>query len=90
MSGKDKSMHPVSHEPVEVDGVYTNEWGREERLKRGDTFPADPILGTTEWRLAEFDFENHHEGQTDERLIFKEKGHGKQEKVHPQYSNADE
>ena len=87
MSGKDKDMHPVSREEVEVDGVYTNEWGREEHLKRGEAFPSDPILGTTEWRLTEYDLENHHDGRTDERLIVKEKGHGKQDKLEPQYTS---
>lgn len=90
MSSKDKSMLPISREEVEVDGVYTNEWGREENLKRGEDFPTDPIMGSTEWKLTEFDFENHHDGRTDERLIVKEKGHGKQQKVKPKYtSNPD-
>ncbi|AZN39434.1 transposase [Paenibacillus albus] len=61
-------MDPVSGEPVEVDGVYTNELGREEHLKRGDVFPADPQIGTTEWELTQLAFDNHHEGKTDERL----------------------
>ncbi|MBO7748286.1 transposase [Paenibacillus sp. MWE-103] len=64
-------MEPVSGEPVEVDGVYKNEWGREEKLSRGDIFPADPQLGTTEWELTQLDFENHHEGKTDVRLVAK-------------------
>lgn len=62
-------MAPLSGEPVEVDGVYKNEWGREEQLERGQVFPADPMLGTTEWELAELSFDNHHKGQTDPRLI---------------------
>lgn len=90
MAGKDKQMHPITHEKVEVDGVYTNEWGREEYFKRGAEFSADPILGSTEWRLTEYDFQNHHEGRTDERLISKKEGHGKQDKVHPRYSNAED
>lgn len=62
-------MNPTSGEPVEVDGVYKNEWGREEQLNRGDVFPADPQLGTTEWQLVQLDFDNHHEGQTDSWLV---------------------
>jgi len=53
-SQKHKEMEPMSGEPVEVDGTYKNEWGREAELKRGDVFPADPTLGTTEWELVEF------------------------------------
>ncbi|AJY74462.1 hypothetical protein [Paenibacillus beijingensis] len=62
-------MEPMSGEHVDVDGVYKNEWGRETKLKRGDVFPADPQLGTTEWELAELDFNNHHQGHTDPRLV---------------------
>ncbi|WP_422659639.1 transposase [Paenibacillus sp. EC2-1] len=87
MSDKFNEMPPISREEVEVDGVYTNEWGREERLKRGESFPADPILGATEWRLTELEFENHHDGRTDERLIVKETGHGKQQKLTPKYTS---
>ncbi|WP_281890288.1 hypothetical protein [Paenibacillus sp. YYML68] len=47
----DKSMEPVTGEEVETDGIYANEWGREETLKRGDEFPSDPVLGHTEWKL---------------------------------------
>ncbi|ACX63031.1 transposase [Paenibacillus lautus] len=78
MSGKDKNLHPISREGVDVDGTYTNEWGREEYLKRGEEFPFDPQMGSTEWRLAEYDFDNHHQGRTDERLVPKEKGPDKQ------------
>ncbi|QHT59213.1 transposase [Paenibacillus lycopersici] len=66
-------MEPVSGEPVEVDGVYKNEWGREEKLNRGDVFPADPQLGTSEWELVQLDFDNHHDGMTDPRLVPKKK-----------------
>lgn len=90
MSDKHNEMHPITHEEVEVDGVYTNEWGREEHLKRGEAFPADPILGSTEWRLTELEFENHHDGRTDERLIVKKEGHGKQEKLTPKYTSDPE
>ncbi|TYP70694.1 transposase [Paenibacillus methanolicus] len=65
-------MQPMSDEHVEVDGVYRNEWGREEKLKRGETFPADPQMGTSEWQLVELDFENHHNGETDPRLVPKD------------------
>ncbi|RKP50109.1 transposase [Cohnella endophytica] len=82
-------MEPVSGEKVEVDGVYTNEWGREEELNRGETFPADPMLGETEWTLSEFSFDNHHEGRTDPRLVPKENDTDKQGKiVHPRRQMA--
>ncbi|HUC93787.1 MAG TPA: transposase [Paenibacillus sp.] len=68
-SQKHKEMEPMSGEPVEVDGIYKNEWGGEVELKRGDVFPADPMLGTTEWELVEFRFDNHHTGKTDPRLV---------------------
>lgn len=62
-------MQPVSGEVVEVKGVYKNEWGRQEQLEIGDEFPADPMLGATEWQLVEVYFNNHHEGHTDPRLV---------------------
>ncbi|THF78004.1 transposase [Cohnella fermenti] len=78
------SMPPVSGERVETDGVYKNEWGREEELERGTTFPADPMLGETEWELAEMSFDNHHEGRTDPRLVPKKNDIDKQGKIdHP-------
>ncbi|WP_308637743.1 transposase [Paenibacillus silvisoli] len=61
-------MEPMSGEPVEVEGVYTNEWGREEKLKRGDVFPADPQMGSTEWELTQLAMDNHENGETDPRL----------------------
>ena len=69
MSKERDGMHPMSRESVEVDGVYANEWGREEVLHRGQTFPSDPQLGATEWELKQFIYDNHHEGRTDERLV---------------------
>ncbi|QAY67147.1 transposase [Paenibacillus protaetiae] len=74
MSDRDHNnrIQPISGEPVEVDGVYANEWGREEELKRGQVFPADPMLGTTGWKLVEYDFDNHHDGKTDMRLTPKD------------------
>ncbi|MBW5445458.1 transposase [Cohnella sp. CFH 77786] len=69
MSEKKQRMLPLSGEMIEVDGVYKNEWGRELELQRGNVFPADPVLGTTEWELVEFSFDNHHEGETDPRLV---------------------
>ncbi|UVI30849.1 transposase [Paenibacillus spongiae] len=71
MSEKERhyTMLPVSGETVEVDGVYKDEWGAEVKLKRGQRFPANVMLGSTEWELAEFDFDNHHLGRTDPRLI---------------------
>lgn len=77
MSENHKDMHPVSGEHVEVDGVYKNEWGREIVLKRGDEFPADLVLGKTEWRLIEYGFDNHHDGETDTRLYPKKEGEDK-------------
>lgn len=50
----DKSMNPMSGETVETDGVYADEDGHEVTLKRGDTFPADVILGRTTWELKGF------------------------------------
>lgn len=66
-------MNPISGEPVEVDGIYRNELGREENLERGQVFPADVQLGTSEWELVELDYDNHHEGRTDPRLVPKRK-----------------
>nr|WP_219839155.1 transposase [Paenibacillus sp. R14(2021)] len=66
-------MEPVSGEQVEVDGTYKNDWGREEKLNRGDVFPADPQLGTTEWQLVQLDYDNHEFGETDPRLVPKKK-----------------
>lgn len=78
------NMDPLSGEHVEVDGVYKNEWGREQEMKRGDVFPADPMLGTTEWQLAELSFDNHHEGETDPRLVPKKNDIDKLGKIdHP-------
>jgi hypothetical protein len=47
-----KDMNPMSGEEVETTGIYENEAGREETLKRGDTYPADLTLGKTEWELV--------------------------------------
>jgi hypothetical protein len=77
-------MEYMSGEQVEVEGVYKNEWGGEEKLRRGMTFPADPTLGTTEWELVELAFDNHHQGQTDPRLVPKEKDNSKEANLkHP-------
>ncbi len=77
-------MDPISGEKVDVDGVYENESGNEQKLKRGDEFPADLILGTTEWTLTEMSFDNHHKGTTDPRLFPKENDIDKQGKIdHP-------
>ncbi|QJD86745.1 transposase [Cohnella herbarum] len=78
------SMDPMSGEKVEVDGVYENEAGQAQKLKRGDAFPSDLILGETEWKLTEFSFDNHHEGRTDPRLVPKEDDVDKMGKIdHP-------
>nr|WP_198957510.1 transposase [Paenibacillus selenitireducens] len=84
MMGKEKDMNPISHERVEIDGIYTNEFGQEEHLHRGQTFPANLVVGTTEWELKEYMFDNHAEGRTDPRLVPKENDTDKQQKqVHP-------
>ncbi|MFC4775963.1 transposase [Paenibacillus sp. GCM10023252] len=69
MSDDQHKMQPMSGEPVEVEGVYKDEWGHEMKLNRGRTFPADEQLGTTEWELIEYDINNHHDGETDPRLV---------------------
>jgi hypothetical protein len=77
-------MDPMSGEKVEVDGVYENEAGQAQKLKRGDAFPSDLILGETEWKMTEFSFDNHHEGRTDPRLFPKENDIDKMGKIdHP-------
>lgn len=81
MSENKDRMLPISGEEVEVDGVYKNEWGRELELQRGNIFPPDPQLGTTEWEWAEMSFDNHHEGETDPRLVPKKNDLDKQGKI---------
>lgn len=66
---KHLEMKPISGERVEVKGTYRDEWGHEEQLERGDLFPADVMLGSTEWELVELQFNNHHKGHTDPRLV---------------------
>ena len=78
---ENNNMEPVTGDYVEVDGIYENEAGRELELKRGDPFPADLILGKTEWKLNEFKFDNHHEGRTDARLVPKAEDTDKMEKI---------
>ena len=58
---EDKRMQPVSGEEVETDGIYSNEWGREETLKRGDEFPYDRMMGQTEWDLISLPLESQEE-----------------------------
>ncbi|UHA75013.1 transposase [Paenibacillus sp. 481] len=69
MTNQQSGMNPISKERVEVDGIYANEWGREELLYRGQKYPADHQLGATEWELKEFIYDTHAEGHTDERLV---------------------
>ncbi|MFC5470175.1 transposase [Cohnella suwonensis] len=84
MSDFNDRLDPISGEQVVVDGVYRNEWGREQKLSRGETFPADPMLGDTLWTLTELSFDNHHQGRTDPRLVPKEDDIDKQGKIdHP-------
>ncbi|WP_240666724.1 hypothetical protein [Longirhabdus pacifica] len=64
-------MNPISNETVEVDGIYRNEWGYETVLKRGETFPSDPQLGTATWELVEFaneSLKNDHNKNSPTRL----------------------
>ncbi|WEK54821.1 MAG: transposase [Candidatus Cohnella colombiensis] len=80
----EEPMLPLSGESVEVDGVYEDEWGHEEPLKRGQTFPSDFMLGETEWKLTEYNYDNHHEGRTDPRLVPKKNDTDKMGKItHP-------
>ncbi|OCT15947.1 hypothetical protein A8709_10020 [Paenibacillus pectinilyticus] len=51
---KDKRMDPMTGDTVETDGIYANESGQEITLKRGDEFPADPVLGRTTYELQGF------------------------------------
>ncbi|GAB6992113.1 hypothetical protein [Paenibacillus pini] len=84
MEHEDKRMLPLSHEEVESDGIYTNEWGGTETLHRGQTFPADPVMGVTEWKLSELSYDTHVEGRTDARLIPKKNDTDKEGKItHP-------
>ncbi|GIO36599.1 MULTISPECIES: hypothetical protein [Paenibacillus] len=69
MSNEEKRMHPVSREIVETEGVYTDELGRETYLHKGDEFPADLVLGTTEYKLTELAQVKHAEGRTNPRLV---------------------
>ncbi|MCM3703049.1 hypothetical protein [Paenibacillus macerans] len=69
MSDKMKEMLPVSREQVEVSGVYRDELGREEYLRKGEEFPSDPVYGTMEWELKELAQEKNSKGHTDDRLI---------------------
>ncbi|MNW25833.1 hypothetical protein D3C74_25870 [compost metagenome] len=84
MERKGKDMLPLSGDQVEVDGVYTDEDGHEQHLKRGQHFPSDLVLGSSEWQMTEYSFDNHHEGRTDPRLVPKEDDVDKQGKItHP-------
>lgn len=62
-------IDPMSGEPVEVDGIYENEWGREIRLNRGEVFPADPQLGTTTWKLVGLSSDTHSGWSVDSRFL---------------------
>ncbi|MEX1029434.1 MAG: hypothetical protein WDZ91_05220 [Paenibacillaceae bacterium] len=58
---ENKEMSPVSGEKVEAEGIYSNEWGREELMKHGDRFPSDLMMGNTEWELTELPSEDQQE-----------------------------
>jgi hypothetical protein len=69
----DKSMAYISGEQVETDGVYADENNYEVTLKRGDTFPADKVLGQTTWELKGFslneaEIDHHQKENTPPRL----------------------
>jgi hypothetical protein len=54
---------------VPKDGVYTDGWGREEILHKGDSFPEDPQMGQTHWEMVRYPFDNQQTGRTvDERF----------------------
>ncbi|MEI7024702.1 hypothetical protein [Paenibacillus sp. y28] len=61
MSNMHVRMNPFSGEPIEVGGVYKNEWGREETLRKGDIFPSDPMLGDTTWELVSYHQDNDNQ-----------------------------
>lgn len=73
---EDKRMEPVSGEEVETDGIYENEWGREETLKRGDEFPFDPAMGQTEWELVSLPLE------TQEQEMYKDNSENTKPRLH--------
>lgn len=73
---EDKRMNPVSSEEVETDGIYENEWGREETLKRGDEFPYDPVMGQTEWELVSLPLE------TQEQEMYKDTSENTKPRLH--------
>lgn len=69
LSNEKKDMLPMSGENVEVEGVYTDELGRENYLQKGEEFPADLVLGKTEWKLTEMAQIKHAEGRTNQKLV---------------------
>ncbi|MEB3102607.1 hypothetical protein [Ferviditalea candida] len=77
---ENKNMNPASGEKVETDGVYATEWGREELLKRGDSFPSDVMLGDTEWKLVSLPSEeqqtkiNNERGETEKPRLHIDRG----------------
>lgn len=71
MSKEKKDMLPVSREIVEVEGVYTDELGRENYLQKGEEFPADLVLGETEWKLTEIAHFNKTEVQPKPSMVAK-------------------
>ncbi len=64
-----KEMDPMSGETVEVTGTYETEWGREEKLKRGESFPADVMLGKTEWNMVSYEMDDRQKGETQEGVF---------------------
>ncbi|WP_127580217.1 hypothetical protein [Paenibacillus koleovorans] len=51
----DRAMNPISGESVEITGVYSNEWGREQYYAKGQVFDHDPMLGETAWQLVRYE-----------------------------------
>jgi hypothetical protein len=78
---EDKSMEPMSGEEVETDGIYENEWGREETLKRGDEFPFDPVMGQTEWKLSSLVLESQ------EQEMYEDTTGNAKRRLHPEPGN---
>jgi len=50
--------NPKTGDRVKKTGVYKDEWKEVRMLKSGDTFPKDPSMGETSWKLAHYPFAN--------------------------------
>ena len=54
----EKKQNPKTGDQVEQTGYYTDEWMIVEPFEKGDTFPADPIMGDTHWKLLHYPFDS--------------------------------